>query len=407
MRIDAYDVPPMIRLLEAFDRGLDLDQAFTEIFELAPEEVDARFQEFVHRKVAGLALEPRWSASTLAELRYSLPQQAPDASGDPAARRAWIDGLGTLAWGSWQNGRTVDAQEALRRLKAAGEEPARASFLRGEIALSEGRRDEAQRLWSAAVEAGGRDFRALVGLGSLAREQGDPAEAERFLLLAEEAFPGYDDPSLAAELRLADFYRKRGESMDEANAFEAVERWLEWNSGEYPRRVEVADWHLEQGRAERAAQLYEEACEIDPFRRALHASWGRALQELGRHETALREFQVAELVPLLLEGGADPRLKAVSAELAGNDELRDLAGRHPFGFDDTTLERLNPNLRALVLQLRAADLEARAVLFTSQAECLDVLGRPEEVEAARARAEEAVASAVKDRDRAGELVGER
>jgi hypothetical protein len=28
MLIDAYDFPPMIRLLEAFDRGLDLDQAF-------------------------------------------------------------------------------------------------------------------------------------------------------------------------------------------------------------------------------------------------------------------------------------------------------------------------------------------------------------------------------------------
>src|SRR6185295_18677198 len=47
MLIERHGFPPMIRLLEAFDRGLDLDQAFDEVFHTTPEDVDRDFDAFV------------------------------------------------------------------------------------------------------------------------------------------------------------------------------------------------------------------------------------------------------------------------------------------------------------------------------------------------------------------------
>ena len=40
--IDEYGFPPMIRLLQAFDRGLDVDQAFEEVYGTSPDEIRPR-----------------------------------------------------------------------------------------------------------------------------------------------------------------------------------------------------------------------------------------------------------------------------------------------------------------------------------------------------------------------------
>jgi hypothetical protein len=59
----------MIRLLLAFDRGLDLDAAFDEVLGLTPEDVDLRFDAFVANLLEPLALEPAWSPGRLVKLR--------------------------------------------------------------------------------------------------------------------------------------------------------------------------------------------------------------------------------------------------------------------------------------------------------------------------------------------------
>lgn len=79
-------------------------------------------------------------------------------------------------------------------------------------------------------------------------------------------------------------------------------RWLEWNAGDYEVRARVAGWLAEQGRYAESERLWQEANEVDPFRRHLHYAWGLALRELGRHEEALREFRVAVAVPAELDG---------------------------------------------------------------------------------------------------------
>lgn len=300
MLIDEHGFPPMIRLLSAFDRGLDIDQAFGEVYGATPEEIDARFLEFVDGELAQLALEPRWGPAAVARRRLGLADKPP---ADDAERAAWRDAWCTVAWGRWQTGRVVDSEQALRALAALGELPPRAHFLRGEMALSRNDRSAARESYEAGIAAGGADFRASMALGRMAFEDEDWSRAEKHLLAAEAQFPGFPEKILAAELLLAEVY---GRTEREAERMAARERWLSWNSDEYPMRVASARWHAERGRHADAVRWFDEANQIDPMSRALHEGWGSSLFELGRFEEALREFEVALLVPAEFEaeGGA-------------------------------------------------------------------------------------------------------
>jgi len=358
---------PMIRLLEAFDRGLDLDQAMTEVFATTPEQLDADFLVFVDEFLEGIEIEPRWQAKGLARLRLRLRKDAPPDDGGEAAsqaRTAWGEDWCTLAWGSWQAGAAVDAEEALRLIARAGLQPVRAEFLRGEMALAAGDRARARSIWSAAVEAGGRDYRALIALGTLHAEEGNDEDAEACFEMAEAAFPGYGVPKLSAELALARALSKRE---DEDGAMRARERWLDWNAGNLPLRREVAAWHFENGRFAEASQRYEEANEIDLFLRDMHRDWGLSLKAEGRYEEALREFRVATLIPPELDTdymSGDPN--------AGMLELPEPNG-------DTLTA---PEARA-GQPLSASE---RAQLWAHSGDCLVELGRLEEAGAAAQRA---------------------
>ena len=301
MLIEEHGFAPMIHLLEAFDRGLDLDQAFDEVYHTTPEAIDAAFHERMAGLISELHIEPRWQESRLRRLHLGLAEAPPE---DADERARWEDAWSTIGWGSWQQGRRIDAEQALRHLGAAGVESPRVLFLRGEMALSDEKRTVARRVWSQAIEAGGRDYRALIGLGSLNQVDGNLEQAEQMYRMAEAAFPGYDQKEFSAELRLVELYLARGEK---EQAMRARERWLRWNAGEFDMRMQVAAWHAENGRAAEAAELYAEANEVDPFRRSHHLAWAEALFELGRFEQAEREYRVSALVPVALDAdGPEP-----------------------------------------------------------------------------------------------------
>ena len=173
------------------------------------------------------------------------------------------------------------------------------------MALAHGDRGAARAADEAGVAAGGADFRASMALSRMAFDDADWARAEKHLLTAESQFPGFPEKTLAAELLLAEVY---GRTEREPEMMAARERWLAWNSDEYVLRSSSALWHAEGGRHAEAARWYEEANEIDPMSRAQHEAWGRSLLELARHAEALREFEVALLVPpeLDMEGTGAP-----------------------------------------------------------------------------------------------------
>jgi len=346
MLIDDVGFSPMIRLLLAFDRGLDLDAAFDEVLGLTPEEIDERFDAFVADLLEPLKLEPQWSPARLVKLRIRM---APEPPGDGAARSKWIDDWLTIGWGSLQQGRRVDAEDALRRVAAAGELPARYYLLRGQILLAKDDLGGATKALKKGIELGGDEFRARMTLTELAQANGDLEQAIAHAQGAERAFPGIAEPFPSAELKLAELWTLKG---DEARATAARQRWLAFNAGDVRIRLAVAAELDDEGRYAESERLYEEANEVDPFARDLHRRWGIALAALGRHEEALREFDVALKVPFELD--------------------RDVAGVAP---------ELREGAR-VAWDARKPEIVARA------ARALAALGRTEE---ARARAEEALA----------------
>ena len=293
--IEEHGFSSMVKLLEAFDGGADLDRALGQVFDTTPEALDERFATFVDGIISDLRIEPRWSRSHTFKRRFALSRRPPE---DPEALRAWQNDWCDVGWGDLGAGRTVDAEEVLKLVESAGAVPPRALFLRGEIALSKGLEDQAQDLFSRGIEAGGEDFRARMTLGALAMGAGDSELALEHLRAAEADFPGFDDPGLSAELRIADLLEREGDS---EGAMEARLRWLAWNAGEDRVRLAVARWLAEEGRGAEAIPLLEEVNQVDPFRRSLHLDLARLYFEQRRYGEALREAEVGLVVPAELD----------------------------------------------------------------------------------------------------------
>ncbi len=310
MLIERYGFARIVKFLEAFDRGLDLDQALKEVYATTPEIVDAEFLAFVKNATQDLRIEPRWDAARVARVQLSLASKMPSNATDKAQ---WIDSWCTVAWAAWQRGKKLDAEEALRRLKDVDPEPARASMLRGFIALASEDNVSAASFMKAAIENGGEDYRARIALAQFAQDADDEAECEKQLLAALKAFPGYDDVDLSAELRLAALYTEQ-ERIDDAMAMR--EKWIAWNGGEIEKHLLVAEWHVENGRHAEACKLYAEVNEVDPFLREVHRKWADALRSTGQFEAALREYGSTLAVPAKLDKkGTAPLEDSERAEL--------------------------------------------------------------------------------------------
>ncbi len=316
MLVRDHGFQPMVRLLEAFDRGLDLDQAFESVFDRTPEEIDASFAEYVDDFLEGLEIEPQWNRHHTFQLRFSLSRRPPQ---DVQEQRAWADEWCTVAWGFHYQGQRVDAEEALRLAETVGELPPRGFFLRAEMLLARGDRDAAREAFRTGFEQGGSGYRARMALGQILMQDGKLDLAQEHFLAAEANFPGFPEEVFSAELKLAELYERRDQP---SKAMEARMRWLRYNGGDFENRMLVAGWLDDQGRHEESVVLWAEANEVDPFRRFLHYRWGLALRHLGRHEEALREFHVALQVPANLDPDSQDGIQALDPE-----ELELLLGR--------------------------------------------------------------------------------
>ncbi len=323
--IERHGFPALVRLLSAFDRGLDLDAALEESFGTTPEALDRDFEAWARAHVAALRVEPRWSGEFLQRAAIGLAKKLPK---DAGTRDAWQDRWITQGVGAWQRGRKVDAQEALRVARQHPTVNARALLLAGEMALAGGERDQATESYRAAIAAGRDDYRARMALASLARDAGDDDAALLELQAAEKVFPGWDDVDLSAELALADLHASKDRE-DESMA--ARERWLGWNAGDAMRRRAVAAWHVENGRLDRAITLLAEANEVDPFLRGVHRAWGDALRGAGRHAEALREYRMTLAVSaeLDVDDGSDwpaeKTAEVLALQAASHEALGDKA----------------------------------------------------------------------------------
>jgi tetratricopeptide (TPR) repeat protein len=295
----------------------------------------------VRKLTAGLAIEPRWTDATAERVRAGLSREPPPKTAGAEKLDAWANAWCTIAWHAWQDGRKVDAQEALRAIQGLDPEPVRARFLRGEMALRADDEKKAQAIWTDALRSG-EDFRVRMALGTLARQAGDTDLAERHYLAAEKDFPGFDQEPLSAELQLASLYAGLERKDD---SLRALERRLDWDAGNLRGRLEVAAWHFEEGRFDASAKRYAEANEIDPFRRQLHRASGDALRAAGRPEEALLEYTVGPKVPPELD-----------ADKPGEMEKEESA--EWLGLQASCLQALGRNAEALERAKQALTLDA-------------------------------------------------
>ncbi len=302
MWVKSHGFPALVHLLEAFDAGKDLDQAFNDVLKQTPEDVDRAFKKYAEELTAGLKIEPLWDAGRIARMRLTL---APNPPADKTALARWCEDWVTVAAGSYQQGRKVDAEEALRHLGAEESKHPRAAILRGEIALADQDKPRAIELYQKAFAEGGDDFRARIALASLLKDDGKLDEALVQAQAAVKAYPGFAEKKLNGERLEAAILTAKG---DTDGAMEAIEKWLDWESGDFDGRFAAAAWHLAKGRPEKAAQRLDEANQIDPFRRKLHEAWAEVLVASKRWEEALREYHIGQVVPVELDADKPPEM---------------------------------------------------------------------------------------------------
>src|SRR5262249_42899468 len=144
-----------------------------------------------------LRIEPRWSGASTFQRRFRLSRQVPDGAD---ARRTWAEEWCRVAWGSFGQGKKVDAEDALRRAELAGPLPPTGEFLRGDLTLAKGDEDGAAASYRTGFERGGEDYRARMALGNLLARKGKNGEAIREFAAAEADFPGFEDAHFSAEL---------------------------------------------------------------------------------------------------------------------------------------------------------------------------------------------------------------
>ncbi len=322
MLIAKHGFGPMVGLLEAFDRGDDLDQAIRGTFHCSPEEIDVDFAAFVDTRLQGLDCEPLHHPGSVRRLALRLPVAPPGGDGGAESpsqeRQDWVQDWLTVAYSHWQQQRTVDAAQALMRASSAGVPSSREQFLRAALALENRDMQRAEQHWRAGFEMGGREFRSLIAMSLYLAGNDHLEEALDWLMEAENSFPGFDEVKLSAELNQAEILDVLGR---EEEAMAARERWLAYNPGHYDMHWKVALWHVEHERHAEASDLFEKANEVDPFRRDLHLQWAVGLEALGRLPEAIRELEVALVVPPELDAdhvtrpekrGGAPQVRALS-----------------------------------------------------------------------------------------------
>ena len=302
MWVKSHGFPALVHLLEAFDKGKDLDEAFGEVLKQTPEEVDRAFKQYVDELTAGLKIEPRWDAGRISRMRLTLAAKPP---ADKTALARWCEDWVTVAAGSYQQGRKVDAEEALRHLGAEEAKHPRAAILRGEMALAAQDDKHAVEFYQQAFAAGGDDFRARMALATLFKVDDKLDLALAQVRAAEKVFPGYPEKEFNAERLEAAILTTQG---DTDGAMQAIEKWLDCESGDFDGRLAVAAWHMQKGRPEKAAVRLDEANQIDPFRRKLHQAWAEALVAQKKWEDALREYRIGPVVPAEMDADKPPEM---------------------------------------------------------------------------------------------------
>ncbi|MGE0193959.1 MAG: tetratricopeptide repeat protein [Planctomycetota bacterium] len=298
-------IPAMLR---EFAKDRPTADVFRDVLGVDLDSYDATFRAYVHDLVKDYKMVPTWDDQTLEELQQRVRKQAGDA-------QAWT----RLAWAHYQRERSVDAGAALAKAKALAPEDPYVILLLGRFAADGGHHDKAREHYEAFLASGHDDLQMRLYLADRAQrgEGGGMTAAIGHWKAAKACFPPYASRG-NAYLALAKAYRGAG---DMEAALAELEAYTRVQPHDFTARKELMGRAREEGRWEDVVRLGEEMVDICPFGTGAEGRTGRAppdmefhrwladaLQQLGRHEEALRERRVqVELGWLLREEERVPK----------------------------------------------------------------------------------------------------
>lgn len=152
------------------------------------------------------------------------------------------------------------------------------------VALTQGRFDEAERLWREVHRREPEHPQALYALGAHALQRGRAREASEYLLAAHQIAPR--DPTVL--LLLANALKELGQNDDELRALDAA---LALDPYFLPALLSKAAWYERHGRVRVAAEIYRNCLKIAPpaerWSDALRGPLSHARQRVAEHSAAL------------------------------------------------------------------------------------------------------------------------
>jgi len=296
--VETFGWETVLDMLRAYAREADTDAVMLETTSMTMSELNDAFEKWIEVTfVNRIKIHPD---STRARNR-SLARKVKKSPDDTAL-------LARAAWSCFRLGKDVDARRHLGRLLEIDPQNVEGLFLSGEIAFSSGRTEQAEDYYRRGLEKGGEDFHVFNHLGIICRDKGEIDESVVFFEKALDCFPGFTGPE-TPYLHLVSVNMMKG---DPEQALEWLWRYTRLSEQDFESRLSLAGHYRREGRLSRAALLFREAIEIDPFIRSLHLELGKILHDLGKSDEALEALDVALLVRPVLEN--DPKEEGTAAE---------------------------------------------------------------------------------------------
>jgi tetratricopeptide (TPR) repeat protein len=337
----------MPKILARFAKDVTTERVFREELGIELADFDAKFAEWVGKRVAGYEMVPRWDDKSLEQFEARTAK-------DPKDAEAWV----RTAWALAQRGHSVDSDDALAKALALAPGDPDVILLEGQRAARNKRFDVAKERYERFLATGRDDRECRLVLAKLALEEKRYPDAIAHFEAAKACFPrdaGRGNPYL----ELAKLYQGEGK-VEKATA--EVEAYARVAPEDYEARRRLADTYKRNGDDASLLRVSEEMVEINPFGADrgeepdlhLHKDYADVLLRAGRKEEAARERKVQTLLLGLLDEEDRKARGGVEAHLAYGELLLDL-GRTEEAFEQALAAlRIDPeSVPARALKARA------------------------------------------------------
>jgi tetratricopeptide (TPR) repeat protein len=306
--------------LKLFGKGKETPAVIEAITGQSVAAFDAAFLAYLRQRLApyrGSFRVPTEGYDDVAKLGAA----AAAAPGDARAQAA-------LALGQFYEGNAPAALTAANKALAIDARNRIALYVSAEVALRQRDLDTAARRYRELIKAGGDSFDVRGRLGTIARQSGNLAEAEKQLCAAKALDPERSYPYL----ELAEIYKEAGR-MDEALA--ELETYAMIEQMQYGPLRELVTAFAERGRWDKVRNYGEMAVYINPSDAELLLRLGRAYLETGQPGQALFTFESALLArpqlrrPALAHLGRARAYEAQKQRRQARTALRDALALEP------------------------------------------------------------------------------